>query len=89
MPRAVQRPAARRDFTIHYVYLAENAGLDIARRFRQAVGSTYAEFSGTTGRVLSAENETDARRLAAASSMGGIVSTLEFNRWCLGLTAPR
>ena len=32
MARAVQRPAARRDFIIHYVYLAENAGLDVAKR---------------------------------------------------------
>src|SRR5213594_1239798 len=30
MPRAVQRPAARRDFIIHYVYLAENGSLDLA-----------------------------------------------------------
>ena len=27
MARAVQRPAARRDFFLHYVYLAENASL--------------------------------------------------------------
>ena len=37
MARAVQRPAARRDFIIHYVYLAENAGLDVAKRFRQVL----------------------------------------------------
>ena len=45
MARAVQRPAARRDFIIHYVYLAENAGLDVAKRFRQAVESAYAQLA--------------------------------------------
>jgi len=44
MARAVQRPAARRDFIIHYVYLAENAGLDVAKRFRQSVESAYANW---------------------------------------------
>src|SRR5439155_5669938 len=42
MARAVQRPAARRDFIIHYVYIAENAGVEVAKRFRQAVESAYA-----------------------------------------------
>ena len=45
MARAVQRPAARRDFIIHYVYLAENAGPDVAKRFRQAVESAYAKLA--------------------------------------------
>lgn len=31
---AIQRPAARRDFVTHYLYLAEHAGLDVAKRFR-------------------------------------------------------
>lgn len=56
MARAVQRPAARRDFIIHYVYLAENASLETATRFRQSVESTYAELAkmprvGTPGKV--------------------------------------
>lgn len=56
MARAIQRPAARRDFIIHYVYLAENAGLNTAKRFREAVESTYAELAdmpdmGTPGKV--------------------------------------
>jgi len=42
MARAVRRPAARRDFIIHYIYIAENAGLEVAKRFRQAVESAYA-----------------------------------------------
>ena len=45
MARAVQRPAARRDFIVHYVYLAENAGMDVAKRFRQAVESAYARLA--------------------------------------------
>jgi toxin ParE1/3/4 len=49
MARAVQRPAARRDFIIHYVYLAENAGLDVAKRFRAAVESTYAQLAEMPG----------------------------------------
>ena len=49
MARAVQRPAARRDFIIHYVYLAENAGLDVAKRFRQAVESAYAQLAEDAG----------------------------------------
>ena len=56
MARAVQRPAARRDFIIHYVYLAENAGLETAARFRRSVESTYAELAnmprvGAPGKV--------------------------------------
>ena len=42
MARAVQRPAARRDFIIHYAYIAEKAGLETGKRFRQAVESAYA-----------------------------------------------
>jgi plasmid stabilization system protein ParE len=49
MARAVQRPAARRDFIIHYVYLAENASLEVAKRFRIAVESTYAELTEMPG----------------------------------------
>ena len=49
MARAVQRPAARRDFIIHYVYLAENAGLDVAKRFRQAVESAYSQLAEMPG----------------------------------------
>ena len=52
MARAVQRPAARRDFIVHYVYLAENAGLDVAKRFREAVESTYANWRRCPGLVL-------------------------------------
>jgi toxin ParE1/3/4 len=45
MARAVQRPAARRDFIIHYVYIAENAGLEVAQRFREAIEAAYAHLA--------------------------------------------
>jgi hypothetical protein len=45
MPLAVQRPAARRDFIIHYAYLLEHAGLATAKRFRQAVEQVYAKLT--------------------------------------------
>ena len=41
----MQRPAARRDFTRHYVYLAEHGSLEVAKRFRDAVERTYAELA--------------------------------------------
>src|SRR5438552_14645298 len=47
MARAVQRPAARRDFIIHYVYIAENTRVEVAKRFRQAVESAYAQLART------------------------------------------
>lgn len=40
--RALQRPAARRDFIQHYVYLAEQASPDVAGRFRISLEATYA-----------------------------------------------
>lgn len=49
MARAVQRPAARRDFIIHYVYLAEHASIETAKRFRAAVEKTYADLAETPG----------------------------------------
>ena len=33
MPTVTKREAARRDLVEHFVYLAENAGLDVAERF--------------------------------------------------------
>jgi plasmid stabilization system protein ParE len=47
IPRAIQRPAARRDFIGHYLYLAEHASLDVARRFRNAVERTYEDLART------------------------------------------
>jgi len=41
----MQRPAARRDFLLHYVYLAEHATPDVAKRFRDAVARTYQDLA--------------------------------------------
>src|ERR1700680_1018710 len=49
MARAVQRTTARRDFINHYVYLAENAGVETAHRFRLAVESTYSDLAEMPG----------------------------------------
>jgi len=46
MARILQRRAARRDLIQHFVYLAEHAGLETARRFRRAAEATYAELGG-------------------------------------------
>jgi hypothetical protein len=44
-PRAIQRPAARRDFVTHYLCLAEHASLDVAKRFRSAVFHAKQDFT--------------------------------------------
>jgi toxin ParE1/3/4 len=49
MARAVQRTAARRDFVIHYAYLLEHAGFDVAARFLGAVEKTYADLAQMPG----------------------------------------
>jgi plasmid stabilization system protein ParE len=49
MALPVQRIAARRDFIVHYAYLAERSGFETARRFRQAVESTYAKLAEMPG----------------------------------------
>ena len=41
MPAISIRPAARRDLTAHYVYLVENASMDIADRFFENTQSTF------------------------------------------------
>jgi len=45
MAGIVTRPAARRDLVEHYVYLAENAGEEIADRF---LANAEASFTGLT-----------------------------------------
>ena len=40
-----QRAASRRDLLEHFVYLAENAGLDVAERFLNNVEATFAELA--------------------------------------------
>jgi plasmid stabilization system protein ParE len=49
MARAFQRPAARRDFLIHYAYLLEHASLPTAKRFRQAVERSYSRLANNPG----------------------------------------
>ena len=41
MARVVVRPAARRGLTRHFAYLVENAGLEVARRFRDSARTTF------------------------------------------------
>ena len=41
MPIVRQREAARRDLVEHFVYLAENAGLDVADRFLSNAEATF------------------------------------------------
>lgn len=43
MARVVKRDAARRDLIEHFVFLGENASVNVARRFLQAV---HASFEG-------------------------------------------
>ncbi len=45
MPKVYQRAAARRDLVEHFVYLAENAGLDTADRFLTNAENTFNELA--------------------------------------------
>lgn len=51
LEHASGRPTHRRpaDFVIHYAYLLEHAGLDTAKRFRQAVEQTYTGLAKMPG----------------------------------------
>ena len=42
MPRIHRRPAAERDLIEHYVYLAENAGADVADQFLDSTAASLA-----------------------------------------------
>ena len=41
MPKAYQRAVARRDLIEHFVYLAENAGLNVAERFLVSAETSF------------------------------------------------
>lgn len=41
MPRVFKRPATRRDLIQHYVYLAENAGEELADRFLERAEASF------------------------------------------------
>ena len=45
MPKVYQRAAARRDLVEHFVYLAENAGLDTADRFLTNAENTFNDLA--------------------------------------------
>jgi toxin ParE1/3/4 len=45
MALVLKREAAKRDLIMHFVYLAENASLDVARRFKDAARDTFMELS--------------------------------------------
>ncbi len=45
MSEIALREAARRDLVGHFVYLAENAGLDMAERFLSSAEASFAELS--------------------------------------------
>lgn len=42
MPQVYQRASARRDLVEHFVYLAENAGLEIAERFLTQAETSFS-----------------------------------------------
>jgi toxin ParE1/3/4 len=46
MPNVRQRAAARRDLVEHFIYLAENAGLDTAERFLANGEATFNNLAG-------------------------------------------
>jgi toxin ParE1/3/4 len=46
MPGIHKRAAARRDLVQHYVYLAENAGIDTADRFLANAEKSFADLAG-------------------------------------------
>ncbi len=45
MPPVTKREAARRDLVEHFVYLAENAGLDVAERFLSRAEASFADLA--------------------------------------------
>jgi toxin ParE1/3/4 len=49
MARVLKRQAAKPDLIIHFVCLAENASLDVARRFKEAARKTFSKLAETPG----------------------------------------
>ncbi len=45
MPKVYQRAAARRDLVEHFLYLAENAGLDTGERFLTNVEASFSDLA--------------------------------------------
>ena len=46
MSKVTKREAARRDLVEHFVYLAENAGLDVAERFLTHAEASFGVLAG-------------------------------------------
>ena len=51
MAQVLRRGAAKRDLVRHFVYLAESASLEVARRFKDAARDTFVELSETRRRA--------------------------------------
>jgi toxin ParE1/3/4 len=54
MPPVTKRAAARHDLVEHFLYLAENAGLEVAERFLSRAEASFADlarqpYDGRTG----------------------------------------
>ena len=49
MARVLEREAAKRDLIGHFVYLAENATPEVARRFKEAARKTFRKLAETPG----------------------------------------
>lgn len=47
--RVLKRPAAKRDLIRHFVWLAENASIGIARRFRDSAQRTFDQLAALPG----------------------------------------
>ena len=45
MPSVAKREAARRDLVEHFVYLAENGGLNVAERFLDRAEASFADLA--------------------------------------------
>jgi toxin ParE1/3/4 len=49
MARVLKREAAKRDLIGHFVHLAENASLEVARRFKEGARKTFSKLAETPG----------------------------------------
>ncbi len=45
MPRIVKRPAAKRDLTLTFVWFADHAGIEVARRFLRAADKAFQDLA--------------------------------------------
>jgi plasmid stabilization system protein ParE len=43
MPRIVRRPAAKRDLVLQFAWFADQAGIEVARRFLRAAESSFQD----------------------------------------------